>query len=236
MTWSGMTWSGMTLVRHDLVRDVVVRHELVRHDVVRHDLVRHDVVRHDLVRRPDLVRHRLPQRPTEEVTTMTNGAPARAERRSGLGHPPADHAAHGLRGSGRGGAVRHRRPLAARSPHGPAPAVGALGGSLRRSARRWSSTSSGSARRTRFSMGDLVLGAGLLLATPRRAGDWPRCSAAAVTLVVHRSQRGIKLVFNLAQYALGGSAGARSSSRVLTGPARARGTGWRRCSPSWSSP
>ena len=49
---------------------------------------------------------------------MTNGVEVKESRVSRLGAVPADHAAHGLRGRDRGGAVRHRRPHAARSPHG----------------------------------------------------------------------------------------------------------------------
>src|SRR3954449_10295925 len=68
-----------------------------------------------------------------------------------------------------------------------------------------------------FSMGDLVLGAGLLLATPRELVT-AQLVGYAVTLVVRRKQRGIKLAFNLAQSALGGSV-ATSVFAVLTGPA-----------------
>jgi diguanylate cyclase (GGDEF)-like protein len=55
-----------------------------------------------------------------------------------------------------------------------------------------------------FSMGDLVLGAGLLLATPREL-VMAQVLGFAITLVVHRRQRGIKLAFNLAISALGAS-------------------------------
>jgi diguanylate cyclase (GGDEF)-like protein len=55
-----------------------------------------------------------------------------------------------------------------------------------------------------FSVGDLVLGAGLLLCTPRDLVV-TQVLGAGLTLLIHRRQRGIKLAFNLAQYALGGS-------------------------------
>src|SRR3954453_5211001 len=55
-----------------------------------------------------------------------------------------------------------------------------------------------------FSMGDLVLGAGLLLATPHELVI-AQVVGFAITLVVQRRQRGIKLAFNLAISALGGS-------------------------------
>jgi diguanylate cyclase (GGDEF)-like protein len=55
-----------------------------------------------------------------------------------------------------------------------------------------------------FSMGDLVLGAGLLLATPRDLVI-AQVVGFAITLVLHRRQRGIKLAFNLAISALGAS-------------------------------
>src|SRR3954447_12022692 len=68
-----------------------------------------------------------------------------------------------------------------------------------------------------FSMGDLVLGAGLLLATPREL-VLAQVLGFGITLVVQRRQRGIKLAFNLAISALGGSV-ATSVFAVLTGPA-----------------
>jgi diguanylate cyclase (GGDEF)-like protein len=55
-----------------------------------------------------------------------------------------------------------------------------------------------------FSMGDLVLGAGLLLANPRDLVI-AQVAGFAVTLVVFRRQRGVKLAFNLAISALGAS-------------------------------
>src|SRR3954451_24273183 len=55
-----------------------------------------------------------------------------------------------------------------------------------------------------FSMGDLVLGAGLLLATPREL-VLAQVLGFGITLVVQRKQRGIKLAFNVAISALGGS-------------------------------
>src|SRR5687767_7140730 len=55
-----------------------------------------------------------------------------------------------------------------------------------------------------FSMGDLVLGAGLLLATPHEL-VMAQVLGFAITLVVQRRQRGIKLAFNVAISALGGS-------------------------------
>ena len=83
-------------------------------------------------------------------------------------------------------------------------------------------------------MGDLVLGAGLLLATPRELVI-AQVVGFAVTLVLHRRQRGIKLAFNVAISALGGSL-ATIVFAVLSGPRRRCGTGWRRWSPSWSPP
>src|SRR3954447_11889515 len=67
-----------------------------------------------------------------------------------------------------------------------------------------------------FSMGDLVLGAGLLLATPRDLVV-AQVIGFAFTLVVQRRQRGIKLAFNLAISALGGSL-ATIVFAVLSGP------------------
>jgi diguanylate cyclase (GGDEF)-like protein len=68
-----------------------------------------------------------------------------------------------------------------------------------------------------FSMGDLVLGAGLLLATPHELVI-AQVLGFAVTLLVQRRQRGIKLAFNLAISALGGSL-ATIVFAVLSGPA-----------------
>ncbi|TFV85949.1 EAL domain-containing protein [Blastococcus sp. CT_GayMR16] len=67
-----------------------------------------------------------------------------------------------------------------------------------------------------FSMGDLVLGAGLLLATPRELVI-AQVLGFAVTLVVQRRQRGIKLAFNVAISALGGSL-ATIVFALLSGP------------------
>src|ERR1700712_4408652 len=55
-----------------------------------------------------------------------------------------------------------------------------------------------------FSVGDLVLGAGLLLATPHQL-VLAQVVGCGLTLAIHRRQRGLKLAFNVAQYALGGS-------------------------------
>ena len=67
-----------------------------------------------------------------------------------------------------------------------------------------------------FSMGDLVLGAGLLLATPRQLVI-AQVLGFAVTLVLHRRQRGIKLAFNVAISILSGSL-ATIVFAVLSGP------------------
>ena len=55
-----------------------------------------------------------------------------------------------------------------------------------------------------FSVGDLALGAGLLLATPQDL-VLAQVVGAGATLLLYRRQRGIKLAFNVALYALGGS-------------------------------
>jgi diguanylate cyclase (GGDEF)-like protein len=68
-----------------------------------------------------------------------------------------------------------------------------------------------------FSMGDLVLGAGLLLATPRDLVI-AQVVGFALTLVVRRRQRGIKLAFNLSISALNASI-ATALFAALTGPA-----------------
>ena len=67
-----------------------------------------------------------------------------------------------------------------------------------------------------FSMGDLVLAAGLLLATPHDL-VLAQVLGFAVTLVVQRRQRGIKLAFNVAISALGGSL-ATVVFAALSGP------------------
>ena len=82
-----------------------------------------------------------------------------------------------------------------------------------------------------FSVGDLVLAAGLLLATPQRPGARPgggrRRHAARST----GGSAGIKLAFNVALYALGGS--LATGVFALTSELSAPGTGWPRSSPSW---
>src|SRR4051812_44298585 len=55
-----------------------------------------------------------------------------------------------------------------------------------------------------FSMGDLVLAVGLFLATPVQLVTAMALGAGAA-LLLHRRQTGIKLVFNVAEYALGSS-------------------------------
>jgi diguanylate cyclase (GGDEF)-like protein len=54
-----------------------------------------------------------------------------------------------------------------------------------------------------FSISDLVLAAGLILATPSQVVT-AQVVGAAVTLVVHRRQFGVRLAFNIAQYGFGG--------------------------------
>src|SRR5215213_9267217 len=53
-----------------------------------------------------------------------------------------------------------------------------------------------------FSMGDLVLAVGLFLATPVQLVT-ALVVGAGVALLLHRRQAGVKLVFNVAEYALG---------------------------------
>ncbi|HEV7187065.1 MAG TPA: hypothetical protein VGN28_04150, partial [Blastococcus sp.] len=55
-----------------------------------------------------------------------------------------------------------------------------------------------------YSVGDLVLGAGLILCAPHDLVI-AQVIGAGATLLLYRRQRGIKLLFNVAQYALGGS-------------------------------
>src|SRR6478672_6924486 len=55
-----------------------------------------------------------------------------------------------------------------------------------------------------FSMGDLVLAVGLFLASPVQLVTAMALGAGAA-LLVHRRQTGVKLVFNMAEYALGSS-------------------------------
>jgi diguanylate cyclase (GGDEF)-like protein len=55
-----------------------------------------------------------------------------------------------------------------------------------------------------FSMGDLVLAVGLFLATPVQLVTAMSLGAGAA-LLLHRRQTGVKLVFNMAEYALGSS-------------------------------
>src|SRR3712207_5333467 len=54
-----------------------------------------------------------------------------------------------------------------------------------------------------FSMGDLALAVALFLATPVQLVTALVVGAGAA-LVLHRKQRGLKLVFNVAEYGLGG--------------------------------
>src|SRR5205085_504011 len=97
---------------------------------------------------------------------------------------PADHAPHGRSRGGRGAAVRHRRPLAADSTHGRGPAVGAVGGRLRaqRGARGARPVA---ARAHTFSVGDLVLAAGLFLTSPTDL-VLAQVVGTAATLVIYR--------------------------------------------------
>jgi diguanylate cyclase (GGDEF)-like protein len=67
-----------------------------------------------------------------------------------------------------------------------------------------------------FSVGDLVLAAGLLLAVPHQLVV-AQVVGCGLSLVLHRRQRGIKLAFNVAQYALGGAL-ATTVFATLTGP------------------
>src|SRR4051794_39269101 len=67
-----------------------------------------------------------------------------------------------------------------------------------------------------FSVGDLVLAAGLLLAVPHQLVV-AQVVGCGLSLVLHRRQRGIKLAFNVAQYALGGAL-ATTVFVTLTGP------------------
>ncbi len=67
-----------------------------------------------------------------------------------------------------------------------------------------------------FSVGDLVLAAGLLLAAPG-ALVLAQVVGSGATLLLHRRQRGLKLGFNVAQYALGGCI-ATAIFAGLTGP------------------
>jgi diguanylate cyclase (GGDEF)-like protein len=67
-----------------------------------------------------------------------------------------------------------------------------------------------------FSVGDLVLGAGLILAAPQDL-VLAQVVGAGLTLVVHRRQRGIKLAFNVALYGVGGGL-ATGVFAWLTGP------------------
>ena len=67
-----------------------------------------------------------------------------------------------------------------------------------------------------FSIGDLVLGAGLILAAPHELVI-AQVVGAGATLLLYRRQRGIKLAFNVAQYALGGSV-ATATFALLSGP------------------
>jgi diguanylate cyclase (GGDEF)-like protein len=68
-----------------------------------------------------------------------------------------------------------------------------------------------------FSMGDLVMAAGLFLAAPTDLVV-AHVVGAAAAFVLHRRQRGLKLAFNVALYALGGALGVAVFA-VLGGPA-----------------
>jgi diguanylate cyclase (GGDEF)-like protein len=72
-----------------------------------------------------------------------------------------------------------------------------------------------------FSASDLVLACGLILASP-----WTVVTAQVVgvgiTMVVHRKQRGVRLAFNLSQFALGGCLAVMT----WTGLASVLGTSW----------
>ncbi|SDD39954.1 diguanylate cyclase (GGDEF) domain-containing protein [Geodermatophilus telluris] len=68
-----------------------------------------------------------------------------------------------------------------------------------------------------FSMGDLVLAAGLFLAPPTDL-VLAQLAGATVAFVLHRRQRGVKLAFNVALYALGGALGTAVFA-ALGGPA-----------------
>jgi diguanylate cyclase (GGDEF)-like protein len=67
-----------------------------------------------------------------------------------------------------------------------------------------------------FSVGDLALGAGLILAAPQDL-VLAQVVGAGATLLLYRRQRGVKLGFNVALYGLGGSLATIIFS-VLTGP------------------
>src|SRR3954462_4688923 len=67
-----------------------------------------------------------------------------------------------------------------------------------------------------FSVGDLVLGAGLILAPPQGL-VLAQVVGAGLTLLFYRKQRDRRLAFNVAQYALGGSI-ATSLFGLLSGP------------------
>ena len=71
-----------------------------------------------------------------------------------------------------------------------------------------------------FSMTDLVLGAGLYLATPSHVVSALVVGLGAI-LVLHRRQRGVKLAFNLAEYALSASLAVLvfPALSAVTGPA-----------------
>jgi diguanylate cyclase (GGDEF)-like protein len=67
-----------------------------------------------------------------------------------------------------------------------------------------------------FSLGDLVLAAGLVLAAPHQLVSG-LVVGSGLSLLLHRRQRGVKLAFNTAQYGLGGSLAAVVFGG-LTGP------------------
>jgi diguanylate cyclase (GGDEF)-like protein len=67
-----------------------------------------------------------------------------------------------------------------------------------------------------FSVGDLVLGAGLILAAPQDL-VLAQVVGAGATLLLYRRQRGVKLAFNVALYGVGGSL-ATTVFALLSGP------------------
>ncbi|MCU1669017.1 MAG: hypothetical protein JWP40_1944 [Blastococcus sp.] len=71
-----------------------------------------------------------------------------------------------------------------------------------------------------FSASDLVLACGLLLTTPSHLVT-AHVVGVGITMIVHRRQFGLKLAFNLAEYALGGSLAVITSAALtgLAGPA-----------------
>ena len=78
-----------------------------------------------------------------------------------------------------------------------------------------------------FSIGDLVLGAGLLLCHPARPGDRPGASAPARHAGPPPPSARASSWRSTWRSTPSAAAWPRSSSRLLAGRARARGTGWR---------